>query len=260
MFFYLSKILWFFLQPSSFIILLFALGAYLYKRGHKRPAIRTLFAAAFIYAAGGLLPFGNLLLVPLEQSYAGDSKTLTQPPHGLIVLGGSVDTVVSSTRGETALNEAAERLTEAVALARRFPEAKIVFSGGDASLSHQGMPEASVAARFFTDMGLDPSRVTFEDRSRTTYENAKFTKTLLDPRPGERWLLVTSAFHMLRAAGAFRAAGFNVSPWPVDFRTRGYQDLMRFPGSPSEGWHRIDLAAKEWIGLIAYRVTGRWAG
>ena len=116
-----------------------------------------------------------------------------------------------------------------------------------------------MAKRFFTRIGIDGARILLEEKSRTTSENAEFTKALLTPAPGERWLLVTSAYHMPRAMGCFRAAGFDVTPWPVDYRTRGPQDLLRFPPRPSEAWRRLDLAAKEWIGLLIYRLLGKLA-
>jgi len=77
------------------------------------------------------------------------------------------------------------------------------------------------------------------------------------PAAGERWLLVTSAFHMPRAIGCFRAVGFDVIPWPVDYRTSGPGDAWRLFPRASEGLRRVDLAAKEWAGLLAYYVTGR---
>jgi uncharacterized SAM-binding protein YcdF (DUF218 family) len=258
MFFYLSKIAWIFFQPSNLLIVLFAGASYLYWSGSKRTGLRAMFAGAVIYAVGGLSPLGNMLIVPLEQVYVRDPKQAMDAPQGFIVLGGAVDTIVAATRGDVPLSEAAERLTGAAALARRFPQAKIVFSGGNGALAYSGMTEAEGARQFCVEMGIDLARVIFEDRSRTTYENALFTKEILGPHPGESWLLVTSAFHMPRAAGAFRAVGFEVTPWPVDYRTRGYQDLIRFPSRASDGWHRIDLAVKEWTGLVAYRLTGRW--
>ncbi len=258
MFFYLSKIVWFFLQPSSLILVLFVIGMYLNWRGWMRAGLRVFSAAALIYAIGGMSPLGNILIIPLEEAYVREGQTV-EPPQGIIALGGAVDTIVASARDEVSLTDAAERLTATVALARRFPEAKIVFSGGDGALVYRGITEAEAVRRFFSEMGLDLSRVIFEDRSRTTYENALFTKEIVQPLSQERWLLVTSAFHMPRAVETFKAVGFNVTPWPVDYRTRGYQDMIRFPPRPSEGWRRIDLAVKEWIGLAAYRLTGRSA-
>jgi uncharacterized SAM-binding protein YcdF (DUF218 family) len=95
-----------------------------------------------------------------------------------------------------------------------------------------------------------------ESRSRTTRENALFSRRLVEPHEGERWLLVTSAWHMPRSVGCFRQAGFPVVPYPVDYRTRGPQDRWRTFSSLSEGLRRLDLATKEWIGLLGYRLAG----
>ena len=257
MFFYASKIAWYTAQPSNLIILAFAIGFLLVWRGRGRWGMRLIGGAAAVYAIGGLTPLPNALILPLEESYAHGATRNMEAPQGIIVLGGVVDTVVATTRGEVSLTESAERLTEAVALARRYPNARIVFSGGDGALVYKTIPESEAARRFFQDMGVDTSRVTLEDRSRTTYENALYTKQMLAPQPGQRWLLITSASHMPRAQRCFHAVGFETAPWPVDYRTRGPEDLFRFPPRASEGWRRIDLAAKEWIGLFAYRVSGR---
>ena len=255
--FYASKIVWFFLQPSVLLILLFALGFWLYRRGRTRFGMRILLATVLIYVVGGLSPLANAMMLVLEQQFSRPPMEELADVAGIIVLGGVVDTLVTSTRNEIAVNESAERLTETAALAFRFPSAKIVISGGDGALLYASTGEAGVAKRFFTRIGIDPGRILTEEESRTTSENAAFTKALVTPRSGERWLLVTSAFHMPRAMGSFRAAGFDLMPWPVDFRTRGPEDLLRFSPRPSEGWRRIDLASKEWIGLLIYRLIGR---
>ena len=96
-----------------------------------------------------------------------------------------------------------------------------------------------------------------ESESRTTAENATFTRQLVSPKPGERWLLVTSAFHMPRSMGAFRKAGFEVEAYPVDWRSRGWSDLASPFSSLSMGLARTDTAVHEWTGLIAYWMTGR---
>jgi uncharacterized SAM-binding protein YcdF (DUF218 family) len=255
--FYASKIIWYFLQPSSLLILLFALGFWLYWRGRTRLGMRVLLMTVLVYAVVGLSPLANAVMLGLEQQISRPAMDELTDVTGIIVLGGVVDTLVSSTRDEIAINEAAERLTETAALAYRFPKAKIVISGGDGALLYTSMGEAGVAKRFFTRIGIDPARILLEEKSRTTSENAAFTKALVTPKPGERWLLVTSAFHMPRAVGCFRAAGFDLMPWPVDFRTRGPADLLRFSPRPSEAWRRIDLATKEWVGLLIYRLIGR---
>ena len=174
-----------------------------------------------------------------------------------MVLGGALDTLVSATRPEAALNEAAERMTAEVDLARRYPAARIIFSGGSGQLIFQGELEADVARRFFDSMGLAPGRVLGEDKSRDTNENAVFSKQLANPQPNERWLLVTSAYHMPRSIGTFRCAGFAVEAYPCDWRTRGASDLARPFTSLGDGFRRTDTAMREWVGLIMYRLTGR---
>jgi uncharacterized SAM-binding protein YcdF (DUF218 family) len=83
------------------------------------------------------------------------------------------------------------------------------------------MIEAVIAKRFFMNLGVDESRIVLEGRSLNTAQNAAFTRALVMPQPGQRWLLVTSASHMPRAVGAFRRAGFSVIPYPTGYTTSG---------------------------------------
>ncbi len=140
---------------------------------------------------------------------------------------------------------------------RRHPGARILFSGGSGQLFYDGANEAETAARMFASFGIDPGRIELEDRSRNTVENATLSHAVAKPQAGERWLLVTSAYHMPRSVGCFRAAGFPVEAYPVDFRTRGWADATRPFASVGGGLRRVDIAVREWIGLAAYRVTGR---
>lgn len=254
LFFYVSKLVWFFVQPSSLIALLLVGGLAL-ALWRRRWGLRLVALGALFYVIAGFSPLGHWLMIPLEERFP--RAELDAPVDGIIVLGGAVDTLVSKERGITALNEAAERLTAGTALAKRFPEARLVFSGGSAKVFHRGETEAAGAKRLFARLGIAPERLLLEDRSRNTAENAAFTRDLVQPQPGERWLLVTSAFHMPRAVGCFRAVGFEVIPWPVDYRTSGGGDVWRFFSRASEGLRRVDLAAKEWAGLLAYSITGR---
>lgn len=257
MFFYASKIAWYVLQPSSMLLVLFLAGLVLHWFGRRRAAIRVLALTVAIYAIGGLTPLANAVLWSLERYYPRPAMEELDRVEGIIVLGGVVDTLVAQDGAEIPLNEAAERLTEAAALAVRFPAARIVISGGDGALLYGSGDEASLARRFLTRLGIDEGRILLETGSRNTWENAAFTRKLIEPKPEERWLLITSAFHMPRAAAVFQAAEFDVTPWPVDFRTRGREDLLRFPPRPSMAWRRIDLGVKEWVGYAVYYFTGR---
>ena len=111
--------------------------------------------------------------------------------------------------------------------------------------------------RFVARLGLAAGRVTVEDQSRNTVENAVFSKQMAAPKPGERWLLVTSAYHVPRSMGIFRMAGFPVEAYPVDWRTRGAEDALRPFPTLAEGLRRTDTAVREWAGLIVYWLSGR---
>jgi uncharacterized SAM-binding protein YcdF (DUF218 family) len=258
MFFYLSKLIWFLVQPSSMLLLIFILGLVLYRLGRQKAAIRTLAAAVAIYAIGGLSPLPFAVMLSVEQQYAKPDIETIDHVDGIIILGGVIDTLIAEQRHEITLGDAAERLTEAAFLAKRFPQARVVFAGGAATLIYDTTDEASLAKTFLTRIGMDADRITMERESKNTYQNAVFAKKLIQPKPGERWLLITSAFHMPRAVGCFRAAGFEITPWPVDFATRGNEDLWAIPAHPSDGWMMIDLVAKEWVGTLVYALTGRF--
>lgn len=255
MFFPFSKILGLAL-PSNFMFVLALGGILLLATRFRRVGLACLAASIMLLAVFGLSPAGNWLIYPLEQRFPGWDAS-RGPPHGLVVLGGSIGPENSAARGEPALNESAERVTIVAALARKYPAARIVFSGGNGSLLAGGPSEAEFALRLFESFGIARERIILEADSRTTFENAVFTKKLLDPKPGERWLLVTSAHHMPRSVGVFRRADFAVEPHPVDWRTNGTADLFKPFGSLAAGLARTDAAAHEWAGLFVYWVTGR---
>ena len=203
-------------------------------------------------------PLGHIILLPLEERFSRpDIIEKLQAPDGIIVLGGTIDTVVTKARGIISINESAERLTQAVVLARHFPKARVLFSGGGGKIFSKNMREATAAKRFYAQMGLQSERMVFENRSKNTWQNARYTIDLLKPRADQRWLLVTSAYHMPRALGCFRKLGMNVIPWPVDYRTRGKSDFYRLFARASEGWKRVDIGVREWVGLLAYWLSGR---
>src|SRR2546421_7323761 len=256
MFFVLAKVLSFFTLPSNILVSLGLVGILLMATRFARAGRWLMVAALVLLAIAGLSPLGNAIILPLEDRFPPWDAS-RGAPTGIISLGGAFDTVVSTARGEVALNEAAERLTAIAELVRRYPQAHIVFSGGSGRLIYGGATEAELAARLFESFGIARQRVILESKSRDTDENARFTKELLQPRQDERWLIVTSAHHMPRAVGVFRAAGFPVEAYPVDYRTRRAIDLLRPFSTLGDGLRRTDTAAREWVGLVVYRVTGR---
>lgn len=261
MFFYLAKVLWFLLQPSTLIALLIVYGSILIWTGWARWGRRFVTVGVILLLVAGLSPLGNALILPLEDRFPRANLDQPPAPTGFIVLGGAEDRLVGQARKAPTLNEAGERMVETVMLARKFPEAKIAFSGGDAGIFYTSDSEAVEAARMLTDMGVAPDRLILEAGARDTYENAVYLKAELDKLglldPGKRWVLITSAYHMPRAMASFRRAGFEVEPWPVDYRTRGHADLRRPFDKVSEGLRRVDVATREWVGLLAYWLAGR---
>src|ERR1019366_7169678 len=179
-----------------------------------------------LIAVAGLSPLGNALILPLEQRFPPWDAS-RGPPDGIVLLGGMISPDVSAARGAVALNEAAERITVTAELARRYPNARIVLTGGSNALIFDEGIEAVFAVRQLEALGVTHDRIAAEEQARNTIENAVFSRLVANPKPGERWLLVTSADHMSRAMAVFRAAGFPVEAYPVDWRTRGPIDMVR---------------------------------
>lgn len=258
MFFFLSKTVWFFLQPTSFLIILIVAGVVLLRKGSLKAGKWALGIGLTGLVAAAVSPLGNWLILPLEERFLQPDPAAISKPAGIIVLGGSLDPLIAKSRGVLAVNESAERLIVGSALARKYSNAKFVFTGGSAAILLPKSPEAvGVRDILLRALGLSKHRLIVEDRSRNTFENAIFTRKLLRPRRHEKWILVTSAYHMPRAAGCFRKVGFDIIPWPVDYRTRGREDLLLFFAQPSGGLRRVDEAMREWVGLLVYWITGR---
>jgi uncharacterized SAM-binding protein YcdF (DUF218 family) len=249
----LTKLLGVLLTPGA-ALLIFLLVALLllWTRRHWRRgrALLTFTVLGLLI----LLAIGPSLLSTLEDRFPANPG-LPARVDGIVVLGGAVDQYISQARHQVSLNDAAERLTETVLLAKAHPEARVLFTGGSADPWRPEPREASYAAQLLVALGVSADRLIVEDQSRNTHENAVESYRLAKPQPGQVWVLVTSACHMPRAVGTFRRAGWSAIPWPVDFRTDDGAD-----------WTNQDLvvrrlsllgqAAHEWIGLAYYRLAG----
>ena len=255
MIYVLSKLFWFLAQPVNAIAFLSAVGLVLMRWG-KRPmfGLRLLRGTALVFVVITVLPVGTLLLLPLENRFP-KLDPLPEKVDGVIVLGGSLLPRISEGRGVVAMGDGAERQTTMLELARRYPNARVVFSAGDANILRKGLAEADLARRFVIEQGMDPDRFVFERVSRNTWENALQSKKLVDPKPGETWILVTSAYHMPRSVGIFRKVGWDVVACPVDYRTDGSPAWLEFRYLERIG--QLDLALREYYGLAAYWVLGR---
>lgn len=250
-----SKLVQFLLLPSNLIGVLAFAGLLAWFTRWRHLAKGCLFIAALLLVVLGWSPLGALAVTTLEDRFP--RPLVEEPVTGIVVLGGSIASSISEARDSPAVTEAGERLTAAVELTRRYPAARLFLSGGSDRVRSDGArSESAIARDMLVAMGVPAERIALEERSRTTCENAVESKAALAPQRGERWLLVTSANHMPRAVACFRAAGFPVVPYPVDFRTRGPAEFTRPVVDLTRGLEMADLAAHEWLGLVMYRATG----
>ena len=197
-----------------------------------------------------------MLLIPLENRFP-IPEPLPEDINGVIVLGGAEIPKLTQERGQASLGGSAERLTTFVSLARRFSDVKLVYAGGQGAIGRQEYKAAFTARLFFEQMGLDPDRVIFDSQSRNTMENAQNIFKLVKPQKGEKWVLITSAWHMPRSVGIFRKLGWEVIPYPVDYKTTGKSEVtLHFPPRLSST-SAVSNVLYEWIGLVYYRLLGR---
>lgn len=256
MFFIASKIFGLLTTPSNVIAAICVIGVLLLATRWRSWGANLATLGVALLLIGGFSPLGNLVLLPLSERFPAWHDT-GRAPDGIVVLGGAINPELTVARGAPEINSAAERMTAAAMLARRYPNAKIVLSGGNSNLFNPQSTEAEVGRQLLESLGVPRDHIVMEDRSRTTFENARFTRDLVQPKAGEYWLVVTSAYHMPRSIGAFRAVGFDVDAYPVDWRTRGWRDAWIPFDAISEGLSRLDTAAHEWVGLVSYRLAGR---
>ena len=211
MFFVISKLVGFATTPSTAIFLVGFIGVLLLIVRRRRSGIALCLLSTSLTLLFGLTPLANIPMASLEDRFP--QAVVTEPPTGVIMLGGPVDVDLSPARNTVTMNDAAERVTDTAALAVRFPQARIFLSGGSGHFGDPGAnTESALTKKLLVQLGIPAERIEMEEKSRTTAENARFSLEALKPKPGERWLLVTSASHMPRSVGTFRAAGFDVIP------------------------------------------------
>lgn len=258
MYFILAKTLGIVAIPSNLIMLVVVCGLILWCTRYARSGRRITTAGIVLLLIGGATPLGTALLLPLENRFPRWDET-RGAPDGIIVLGGVVNPHVSRLRQEITVGPSVQRLLAAIDLHRRYPAARVLFTGGNPNLLSAAKGESDLAVSFLEHWGVPESDIIVDSAARDTMENAVNARTIAAPKPGERWLLVTSAFHMPRAIGLFRAAGFPVEAYPVDYKTGGWADVRAVPSSFIGGFSWLDLAAHEWEGLFVDRLAGRSA-
>jgi uncharacterized SAM-binding protein YcdF (DUF218 family) len=251
-----SKLLSFTTQPLAWVVVLL-LGGLLCMPRRRKWGMGLGWAALTVLLLQGWEPLPDALLRRLEAQYPGPAPgTSLQPYAGVVVLGGALEPAhVWEGHDQPALNDAAERMTVPITLLQQYPQLRLLFTGGEGDLFAEGLTEADRAKIFFDSMGLAPQRLMYESVSHTTYENAVFSATVPGVNTALPWLLLTSASHMPRAIATFHKAGWNVTPYPVDFRTGSHTPWTQY--SLAVGARKWHLALHELLGLWTYRLAGR---
>ena len=251
-----SKLLSFATQPLAWVLVLLLCGL-LFMPVRRKWGMGLTWAALAVLVLQGWQPLPDALLRQLEAQHAGPASGDSLRQYaGIVLLGGALEpSYIWQAHSQPALNGAAERMTVPVALLQQHPHLRILFTGGEGDLFARGLTEADRAKIFFDSMGVPPERVLYESASHTTYENAVFSATAPGVDPAQPWLLLTSASHMPRAMATFRKAGWNVTPYPVDFRTGTQTPWTEY--SLADGAKRWHLVLHELAGLLTYWLAGR---
>ena len=255
MFFYLSKIFYFLINPINLVFIALLLGVFLLLLKKVKLATRLLTVTACFALIITIFPIENILRTALENRFP-QSLELPSQIDGIIVLGGAVSPSLSHDRKQLILQGNSERLFNFAKLAKAYPNAKLVYTGGSNSLSEQHLKETYFVKEAFDLFGIQDGRIIYEDQSRNTVENASFSKNLIAPQAGENWILITSAQHMPRAVGCFRKVNWKVIPYPVDY-TKKTDSIFSFSFDFASRSNRLGYGLHEVIGLFTYWLTDK---
>ena len=254
--FYLSKILNFFINPLYILSLVILIQLFIiFFLQSKKLVIffSKLFLILFLFF--GYSPLSNFLLSKMED-YIQTSKYPVQQLTGVIVLGGSFNSgLESKERNEVSLNSSAERLTKALEIYKKNPRLLILFSGFSGELKPQGWSESDMAKKFFLDQGVKLDNLIFENQSRNTFENIKYSKDIIANYKGT-WGLITSASHMPRSFFTFKKQSLILEPINVDYKT-GTSRMFWINFDISSGLTNWNIIFHELIGIAYYKITNK---
>ena len=254
--FYLSKIVNFFANPQYilFLIILIQLFVIFFTESKKLVIFFSkLFLILFLFF--GYSPLSNFLLSKIED-YIQPSKYPIQQLTGVVVLGGSFEAgLESKERNEVSLNGSAERLTKALEIYKKNPRILILFSGFSNAIKPQGWSESDMAKKFFLDQGVKIDNLIFENQSRNTFENIKYSKDIITNYKGT-WGLITSANHMPRSFFTFKKQGLILEPIHVDYKT-GTSRMFWINFDISLGLRNWSIILHELIGISYFKLTNK---
>jgi uncharacterized SAM-binding protein YcdF (DUF218 family) len=254
--FYLLKILNFFINPLYILSLIILMQLFIIFFIQSKKLVvffSKLFLILFLFF--GYSPLSNFLLSKMED-YIQTSKYPVQQLMGVIVLGGSFNSgLESKERNEVSLNSSSERLTKALEIYKKNPRLLILFSGFSGELKPQGWSESDMAKKFFLDHGVKLDNLIFENQSRNTFENIKFSKDIIANYKGT-WGLITSASHMPRSFFAFKKQNLILEPINVDYKT-GTSRMFWINFDISLGLSNWSIILHELIGISYYKITNK---
>ena len=254
--FYLSKILNFFINPLYILslVILIQLFTIFFLQSKK---LVIFFSKLFLilFLIFGYSPLSNFLFSKIED-HIQTSKYPVQQLTGVIVLGGSFNSgLESKERNEVSLNSSAERLTKALEIYKKNPRLLILFSGFSGELKPKGWSESDMAKKFFLDQGVKLDNLIFENQSRNTFENIKYSKDIISNYRGT-WGLITSAHHMPRSYFTFKKQGLILEPISVDYET-GASKIFWINFDISSGLSNWNIVLRELIGIAYYKVINK---
>lgn len=241
------------IKPETTLFWLFLISAFLFLLKKDRVGKFTFYTGVVFFCVVGVSPAGPWALKALEDRFARPSS-FPADIRGIIILGGSFKRELCVARGTTCYNSASGRFIEALRLTQNHPLLPILFTGGGTPIKN-GASEASIAKHIAQDLGIDLTRFMFENKSKNTVENAVLSYQMIRPQSQDKWLLVTSANHMPRAVGDFRRAGWQVIPYPVDYKSS--PELSAFSFTIQENLQAWSLAVREWASLTRDYLVGK---
>jgi uncharacterized SAM-binding protein YcdF (DUF218 family) len=253
MIFYLTKVLWVIFNPFNLIIFLILFGVFFSLINLKFISKLSYIAASLAFILFGILPTGSYLNYLLERDFY-DSTSIPSNLTGIVILSGASDPYLTREHNKVALGSAAERLTESVVIIKNNPNIKIIFSGGPAYFNYPNLKDSDSAKLFFSEMGVDFSKIIFEEQSKNTFENILFSKKIANPNLDEKWLVISSAHHLRRVINVSIKAKWKLIPYATDFNFSKKYDFdisLNF----LENLNQFNKATHEWMGLIYYYLT-----
>lgn len=251
-----SKVVGWLLNPVSLAIILIVLSVVAAIFRFRKTGILFGIGTALWLIIVLYSPLATWLIRPLEQQF--EKVEIGGDFSGIIVIGGGIESDISASLNHIEFAAGADRLIQGIVLAKKFPDVKVIYTSGTGRLEEDAMRSADIAGDFILQNGIDKSRIILERNSRNTFENVEFTKKILGREATNgKYVVITSAFHMPRTIGIFRAQGVKVIPYPVDYRTINNDKLVDPSRSPMDNFVNMSIALREWSGLVSYYLIGR---